>query len=98
MGPRIGPSITPMPQIAITLPRFCGGYMSSITACDKGPRAAPNTPWIRRKSTICSRLCEAPHSMEAMVKPAMEVMRKFFLPKRAASQPTGAVMIAAAMI
>ena len=32
------------------------------------------------------------------VKPAIEVIRKFFLPKRAAIQPTGAVMIAAAMM
>jgi len=86
-----------MPQIAITLPRSWGGYMSSITAWESGPKAAPNTPWIRRNSTICSRLVAAPHSMEARVNPAIQVISKFFLPKRAASQPTGAVMMAAAI-
>jgi len=87
-----------MPQIAITLPRLAGGYMSSKIACDKGPSAAPNTPWTRRNTTICSRFCAAPHRIEAMVKPAMQVMMRFFLPKRAASHPTGAVMMAAAMM
>ena len=72
--------------------------MSSITAWDSGPSAAPNMPCTMRNSTICSRLWAAPQSMEAKVKPAMAVIRKFFLPNRAASQPTGAVMMAAAMI
>ncbi len=39
-----------------------------------------------------------PHSIEATVKPTIEMMRTFFLPKRAATQPTGAVMTAAATI
>ena len=32
VGPMIGPSMTPMPQIAIAEPRLAGGKMSSITA------------------------------------------------------------------
>ena len=39
-----------------------------------------------------------PQSIEAMVKPATEMTMTFFLPKRDATQPTGAVMIAAATI
>ena len=44
----IGPSITPMPQIAIAEPRRAGGKMSSITAWERGTSAAPNTPCSRR--------------------------------------------------
>ena len=48
VGPMIGPSITPMPQIAIAEPRLAGGKMSSITAWLKGTSAAPNTPCNKR--------------------------------------------------
>jgi hypothetical protein len=85
-----------MPQIAMMLPRFCGGYMSSITDCDSGPSAAPNAPCARRNRIIWSSVCARPHIIEVTVKPVRLTMRKFFLPKRAAIQPTGAVMIAAA--
>src|ERR1700744_6143283 len=87
-----------MPQIAITEPRLCGGYMSSITAWLRGPSAAPKQPWIRRNSTISFNDWAAPQAMDAIVKPATQVMRKFFLPNRADIQPTGAVMIAAAIM
>ena len=40
--------------------------------------------------------CAAPQSSEATVKPAAAMMKTFFRPKRTASQPDGAVMIAAA--
>ena len=71
--------------------------MSSMVACDSGTRAAPNMPCSRRNSTICSSDCAAPHSIEATVKPTRQTMNRFLRPNRAASQPTGAVMIAAAM-
>ena len=70
--------------------------MSSIVACDSGTSAAPNTPCNSRNSTICSSDCATPHSMDATVKPTRQVMNRFLRPNRAASQPTGAVMIAAA--
>ena len=38
-----------------------------------------------------------PHSIEATTKPAMQAMCRFFRPNRTAIQPTGAVMIAAAI-
>ena len=38
-----------------------------------------------------------PQSMEVTVKPTRQAMNRFFRPNRAASQPTGAVMIAAIM-
>ena len=44
----IGPSMTPMPQIAMADPRLAGGKMSSITAWESGTSAAPNTPCSTR--------------------------------------------------
>ena len=71
--------------------------MSSIVACDSGASAAPNMPCSRRKPTSCSSDCAAPHSMEAAVKPMMQMMNSRLRPKRTAIQPTGAVMMAAAI-
>ena len=67
-------------------------------ACDSGTSAALHTPCISRNSTICCKLCAAPHSIEVMVKPMMQVTNSRLRPNRAASQPTGAVMIAAAVM
>ena len=72
--------------------------MSSMVDCDSGTSAAPNTPCNRRNSTICSSDCATPHSMEAIVKPTRQVMNSRLRPNRTDSQPTGAVMIAAATI
>ena len=72
--------------------------MSNRIACDSGTRAALHTPCIRRNATICSSVCAAPHSIEVMVKPMMQTTNSRLRPNRAASQPTGAVMIAAAVM
>jgi len=71
--------------------------MSSMVACDSGASAAPNMPCSRRKPTSCSSDCAAPHIIDVTVKPAMQMMNSFLRPNRTAIQPTGAVMIAAAM-
>ena len=70
--------------------------MFSIVPWDKGTSAAPNTPWISRNSTISYSDVAIPHSIEATVNPMIDTRYRFFCPKRADSQPTGAVMIAAA--
>ncbi len=72
--------------------------MSSITAWLSGTSAAPNTPCSRRKATICSMVWAIPQSMEATVKPAVQMMNSFLRPMRSAVQPSGEVMIAAATI
>jgi hypothetical protein len=54
--------------------------MSSIVACDSGANAAPNIPCSRRKPTSCSSDCAAPHSTDAMVKPAMQMMNSRLRP------------------
>jgi hypothetical protein len=64
----------------------------------RGDSAAPNTPCSSRKMIIWSSVCAAPHIIEVMVNPARLTSATFFRPKRDASQPTGAVMIAAATI
>ena len=72
--------------------------MSIIVDCDSGTSAAPNTPCSSRKTTICVSDCAAPHIIEATVKPTRQVMNRYFRPNRDASHPTGAVMIAAAVM
>ena len=54
--------------------------MSSITACDSGDKAAPQTPCSTRNTTICSSDCAMPHSMEVRVKPISEPMKRFLRP------------------
>ena len=66
--------------------------------CESGTSAAPKQPWASRNSTISPSDCAAPQSIEVTVKPASETTKRFRRPKRAASHPTGAVMIAAAMM
>ena len=70
--------------------------MSSITAWERGARAAPQMPWKTRKNTICSSVWAAPQSIEVLVKPTMAKTKRFFRPKRCETQPTGAVMMAEA--
>jgi hypothetical protein len=69
-----------------------------MVACDSGTSPAPNAPCSKRNITIWSRLLASPQSTEANVKPARQAMNNVLRPKRADSQPTGAVMIAAATI
>ena len=93
----IGPTMIPTDHIDIAEPRSCGAYMSSITACDNGTKAAPNTPWIIRNATICSSDCAAPQNMLATVNPAMDSRNSRRRPNRPDSHPTAGVMIAAAI-
>ncbi len=53
VGPRIGPMSTPMPQIAMALPRSLASKVSTMIACDTGMTLAPSTPCSRREKTIC---------------------------------------------
>jgi hypothetical protein len=62
--------------------------------CDSGESAAPNAPCSNRKIIIWSSVWAAPHIMEVIVKPVRLTIAKFFRPKRDASHPTGAVMMA----
>ncbi len=90
----IGPSMTPIPQIAIADPRSSAEYESSSTDCESGTSAAPNAPCSRRNVTICSMFWASPHSTEANVKPAAQTTNSFLRPNRSAIHPIGAVMMA----
>ena len=91
----MGPRIAPAPQMAMAWPCFSGGLMSRSTAWESGISAAPNTPCSTRNSTISGRLTAAPQSIEAMVKPPIEIRNIRLRPIRSASQPESGVMIAA---
>ena len=66
------------------------------TVCESGTRAAPNIPCRRRDSTISTRDCDTPQSIEATVKPVTETRRTRLSPKRPVRNPVVGVMIAAA--
>ena len=53
---------------------------------------------MTRNSTICVSDCAMPHSIEATVKPAIEMMNSRLMPNLPARKPVGGVMIAAATI
>ncbi len=97
-GPRIGPTITPMPHIAIAAPCFSRGYTSSKVDCDSGTSDAPNKPCNRRKPTISPIVVAMPHSTEAIVNPAIAISSRRRRPMIEASQPVAGVAMAAATI
>jgi hypothetical protein len=51
-----------------------------------------------RNSTICSRLCAAPHSAEAMMKPTIEIRNRLREPMRSETQPVIGIAMAEATI
>ena len=86
-GPRIGPTITPMPHTDMALACLDGGLMSIITVWLSGFMNAAATPCITRNATIAGRLVAKPHSMDAATKPTMLTRNSLRLPSRSASQP-----------
>ena len=96
VGPRIGATMMPAPQIAIACPTFSRGLMSSMMDCDIGISAAPNRPWMKRNTTISGRLVAMPHNAEASVKPATAICTTALRPNRSPIQPESGVAIAAA--
>src|ERR1700710_853306 len=72
--------------------------MSNMIDCDNGTKAAPNVPCNSRNTTICVSDCATPHIIDVTVNPTRQTSIRFFRPNLAANQPTGAVMIAAAVI
>ncbi len=67
-----------------------------MVACDSGTSAAPNMPCSRRKRTISVSELAIPHNAEAKVNPTTQARNNRLRPKFEASQPTGAVKMAAA--
>jgi hypothetical protein len=70
--------------------------MSSRIDCESGTSEAPKIPCSNRDATICARLSDNPHSAEATVKPAIDMISRRFVLSRSDNQPVSGVAIAAA--
>lgn len=96
IGPRIGPTMIPMPQIDIAAACFERGLMSIITVWLSGFMNAAAMPCRMRKATICGMLSASPHSIEAATKPAIAQRNRLREPIRSDSQPVTGIATAAA--
>ena len=93
----IGPSIVPMPQIAIAWPCRSGGFESQQHRLrQRHQRRAANPLQQAVEHQLQAGSVAAPHRAEAMVKPITEAKNTHLMPNRPASQPVSGVMIAAA--
>ena len=72
VGPSAGPTITPMPKMAVEVPRSLSGKTSNRMAWAVEMSAPPPMPWITRQKTSASRLRALPQKNEASVKRMME--------------------------
>ena len=70
VGPRIGATMTVMPNAAIAIPRCSGGKVSSMTPWADGWRPPPDMPWMHRKMISSVRLVAMPQAIDAAVNTA----------------------------
>jgi len=96
VGPRIGPSITPIPQNAVAVPCCSLGKVSRVIAWESGTSGAPNSPCKVRHRISSGSEVARPHSTVLTVKPNIAASSRRLRPKRPASQPVGGVAIAVA--
>ena len=87
VGPTIGDTITPRPQMAMAIPRWRGGKISMRIAWESGMRGPPPRPWRSRAPTRNSRLGATPDRRELAMKTVVESRKKRRRPRRATSQP-----------
>ena len=71
----------------MAIPRFSGGKLSNKIAWESGCKAPPPAPCSTRAMIRMLRSEAMPQTNEEMVKMAMQVTRKRFLPKYLANQP-----------
>ena len=98
IGPRIGPIMIPMPQIAIICDWREGLLISSMADWLSGAMNAPEAPCNARNSTISVMFCAIPHNIEATMNPAVERMNRRRDPTRSANQPVIGIATALATI
>ena len=92
------PAIANPPAPTSSLAGFNYNELLKRWDCDSGTKAAPKTPCSKRNATISVNDPAMPHSIDATVNPIIEIRYSRFSPNRADNHPTGAVMIAAAVI
>ncbi len=79
-----GARTTPSAYTPSAWPCLAGGKLSSRIACDSGCSAPPPAPWIARASRINGSVGAIPHTNDATVNTASELIRYFLRPKRCA--------------
>src|SRR5258708_17904610 len=87
VGPRVGPTITPTPKIAIAVPNSSRGNTSYRIACEVESRAPPPNPWMIRQNTSAMRECALPQKNDATTKIAIHLAKQHRPPKYPDSQP-----------
>ena len=89
--PITGPSTALSPMTGPKSPNaFCSssaGKAARMMPKPWGIISAANAPWTRRKAISISVDCAAPHSAEAMVKPATPSRKSLRRPKMSPSRP-----------
>ena len=81
VGPMMGATTTACANVAMAMPRFCGGKLSSMIACAMGTIAPPPTPCKMRARISIGRFHAMPHSTDASVNIPMHEMNTRFRPK-----------------
>ncbi len=81
VGPMMGATTTACANVAMAMPRFCGGKLSSIIACAIGTMAPPPAPCKIRAIISIGRFTAMPHKADESVNIAMQEMKTRFRPK-----------------
>ena len=74
VGPSTGPHTTTTPYAAKAWPRISGGKVSARIACSAEERPPPPSPCTIRARISKPRLGASPHSSEATVNTATEII------------------------
>ena len=92
----IGANMVPIPQMAMAIPRWRPGKVSSIVDCESGTSGPPASPCRKRAITMASRLGAAPAAAEVSVNATVAPMKRRLRPNRSVSQPVMGRLIALA--
>ena len=87
VGPIVGPTMTPTPNIAWPMPTSFGGNASKSVACAVERSAPPPSPCTTRQNTRPPSEPAAPQKNDATTKSAIEPVRYRRRPKQPDSQP-----------
>ena len=74
LGPRVGATTTETPYRAKAPARFAGEKVSVMIDCSLAARPPPPRPCNTRKKIGAGRLVAMPHSIDAAVNTATEIM------------------------
>src|SRR5690242_17693657 len=98
VGPMVGPTITPTPNIAWPMPTSWGGNASQSVDCAVERSAPPPSPWMMRQNTSDQSVVDAPQNIDATMNSAIEAVRYRRLPKYAESHDDIGITMTFAMM